>query len=182
MNKSFVDLTGKKFGKLTVIKKSKLRSSGGNIKWECICDCGKKTNPSSSHLVHGKSTSCGCNRRAKNPELSAHKDMFQDYKYSAQQRNLEFSLNFENDFLPTILENCIYCNQSPELRIMHRSWHYEYRANGIDRIDSQKGYNYENIVPCCATCNRMKNNMSFEKFKEHILKLANKFQKSNFFN
>src|SRR5438132_12656210 len=30
--------------------------------------------------------------------------------------------------------------------------------NGIDRVDSSKGYCLENCVACCGMCNRMKNN------------------------
>lgn len=34
-----IDLTGKTFGKLTVVKKSKNRTPKGNIYWECYCEC-----------------------------------------------------------------------------------------------------------------------------------------------
>ena len=34
-----IDLTGRKFGMLTVVSISR-DVPGGNIKWECLCDCG----------------------------------------------------------------------------------------------------------------------------------------------
>ena len=55
-NINFVDITGKRFGKLTVIQYL------GNSKWSCLCDCGNKTEVIASHLKSGHTTSCGCNR------------------------------------------------------------------------------------------------------------------------
>lgn len=55
-----VDLTGEKFGRLTVISQSIIRGNRNQIKWDCICECGtKKTIPSTS-LRSGSSKSCGC--------------------------------------------------------------------------------------------------------------------------
>lgn len=50
------DLTGKKFGQLTVI------SYLGNSKWLCRCSCGKETEVRTSSLNNGKTKSCGCLR------------------------------------------------------------------------------------------------------------------------
>lgn len=55
---TLIDLTGKKYGKLTVIKKC--GSKDGHALWECVCDCGKKTIVRSGDLRRGKSKSCGC--------------------------------------------------------------------------------------------------------------------------
>lgn len=56
------DLIGKKFGRLKVIKKTDMRK-GGNIVWECICECGNKTLVNTSSLNSGNTKSCGCLRR-----------------------------------------------------------------------------------------------------------------------
>ena len=55
----FIDLTNRKFGKLTVLK---LYESGDykSTRWTCICDCGNTKNLISSQLTTGKSISCGC--------------------------------------------------------------------------------------------------------------------------
>lgn len=53
------DLSGQKFGKLTVIgfaKQNKWRKSF----WRCRCDCGKMTIVSGSDLKTGNTASCGC--------------------------------------------------------------------------------------------------------------------------
>lgn len=55
------DLTGKKFGKLTVVSRAG-NSKTGKAMWNCVCDCGKqKKNPVSGYdLKSGKVRSCGC--------------------------------------------------------------------------------------------------------------------------
>ena len=61
-----IDLTGQKFGRLTVIKKdSKITNSGSY--WICKCECGKIKSVKSSALRRGEIQSCGClrNERSK---------------------------------------------------------------------------------------------------------------------
>lgn len=57
--KKIYDLTGKKFGKLTVIKISK-DSQQSQTKWLCQCDCGNFVDVFASNLKRGHTTSCGC--------------------------------------------------------------------------------------------------------------------------
>ena len=52
-----LDLTNKKFGKLTAIKK--LPSKKGKTYWLCRCDCGTEKEVQTGHLTHGLITSCG---------------------------------------------------------------------------------------------------------------------------
>ena len=42
------------------------------------------------------------------------------------------------------------------------------RINGIDRINSDKGYTIDNCVPCCAQCNHMKLDYTTEEFLTKI--------------
>lgn len=56
----FIDLTGQRFGRWTVLRYA--GSHNGAAFWECRCDCGKVKNVRSDHLRYGKSTSCGCFR------------------------------------------------------------------------------------------------------------------------
>lgn len=61
-NKSIaLNLTNQKFGKLTALKCLNIPTPGGTaLLWECICDCGNHCNISSSRLVSGITSSCGC--------------------------------------------------------------------------------------------------------------------------
>lgn len=54
-----VDLTGKRFGRLTVIEQAG-RTKNGRVKWKCICDCGKEAIVAGSCLTSGHTKSCGC--------------------------------------------------------------------------------------------------------------------------
>ena len=53
-----LDITGQKFGKLTAI--SKAASRNGKTYWLCKCDCGTEKEIQTSHLMDGRTLSCGC--------------------------------------------------------------------------------------------------------------------------
>ena len=53
----FIDLTGKRFNKLTVLKR--IPTTDGTTRWECVCDCGNITNVRGSNLKNGSVKSCG---------------------------------------------------------------------------------------------------------------------------
>lgn len=53
------NLIGQKFGTLTVLKETSYRTSGGDVKWECKCDCGEITYIPTNSLTSGNSTTCG---------------------------------------------------------------------------------------------------------------------------
>ena len=55
--KYFIDLSGKKFGKLTVL--TPIEENGRREKFLCQCECGKKTIVRSSNLISGHTSSCG---------------------------------------------------------------------------------------------------------------------------
>lgn len=52
------DLTGKRFGMLTVISKSCNRNK--NVYWNCRCDCGNTIEVKTAELNRGTTISCGC--------------------------------------------------------------------------------------------------------------------------
>ena len=58
-------LVGKKFLRLTVAQE--ITSTGGKRRYQCVCDCGNKTEVAGNALVTGNTGSCGCLRRDKEP-------------------------------------------------------------------------------------------------------------------
>jgi hypothetical protein len=65
------DLTGQRFGRLTVLRRSDIRRNR-NTYWLCRCDCGNERNVQRSALMTNRSTSCGCLQREQVTER-AHK-------------------------------------------------------------------------------------------------------------
>lgn len=60
MNKGIKDLTGKKFGRLTVTEVTEQRKRGAVV-WKCKCDCGNdKVYVARNNLEQGNTLSCGC--------------------------------------------------------------------------------------------------------------------------
>lgn len=57
---AFLNLSGKTFGRLTVLEISHRNSSG--IYWMCRCSCGKRKAILGSHMNKGATRSCGCER------------------------------------------------------------------------------------------------------------------------
>lgn len=61
-----IDLTGRRFGELEVIRLSDARDKYGVKLWECLCHaCGKTTLVHGYSLLHGHYKSCGCIQPAK---------------------------------------------------------------------------------------------------------------------
>lgn len=59
----YIDLTGQKFGKLTVLYRIQgIRTKNGVSKpvWHCKCDCGNECDVAGMHLRSGHTKSCGC--------------------------------------------------------------------------------------------------------------------------
>lgn len=53
------DLTGKRFGRLTVVKQLKDRQDN-RVVWKCLCDCGNTIDVKGLYLTTKQTRSCGC--------------------------------------------------------------------------------------------------------------------------
>jgi len=58
---NFIDLTGQRFGRLTVQHRAANR--GAFTVWQCVCDCGQPSLARSADLRNNKHKSCGCLHR-----------------------------------------------------------------------------------------------------------------------
>lgn len=58
-----IDLTGKVFGKLTVISEHPERTPQGSVQWVCQCECGNSTIVSGDNLRRNHTLSCGCQKK-----------------------------------------------------------------------------------------------------------------------
>jgi hypothetical protein len=65
-----LDLTGRRFGALAVVRRSDAPPQSGEAMWDCRCDCGREVVRRSGNLLRkvrgAANQSCGC----KNPAIS----------------------------------------------------------------------------------------------------------------
>ena len=68
-----IDLTGKRFGRLTVIKRDGTYERPCGVKeptWLCVCDCGNTVVVLGTNLKSGKTLACGCMQRERTIETN----------------------------------------------------------------------------------------------------------------
>jgi len=64
MGKKVIDLTGRVFGSLKVLRRADTK--GGRAKWECLClTCNNVCTVRGDHLVSSRVKSCGCEPKRK---------------------------------------------------------------------------------------------------------------------
>jgi len=109
------DLTGERFGMLTVIKESgRVKWEGGSRRlWLCKCDCGKQHTVRANDLKNGRTKSCGCGqglKGEKNPKWVGGSSVV---GFDTYARQLEFAEQTRRS--PTnekVLEvRCAYCGR-----------------------------------------------------------------------
>lgn len=140
--------------------------------WNCICECGKNTTALTSKLKKGFKKSCGCLKeegKLSYGESSANA-VFRRYQNQAKKRDISFSLTKEQ-FLNLTQQPCHYCGRIKVQKYTRSNGNGEFEYNGIDRVDSRKGYRIQNCVPCCGLCNIMKHDLHQSEFYEHIRKI-----------
>lgn len=79
-------------------------------------------------------------------------------KSGAKTRGIELTLTYE-EFEPLWKQPCFYCDDE---------------STGLDRIDSDKGYVIDNVVPCCWFCNQSKGTRTQDEFLNKISKIYKK--------
>jgi 5-methylcytosine-specific restriction endonuclease McrA len=185
-DKPKVDKSGLKFGRLTVVSFShyepRKTSGGRDIFWKCVCDCGGEKIANNSRLLSGSTRSCGCLHQERMKALhkgnvnknAAFDAIVRDYKRGAKARGLEFSLTVEQ-IKELIQQRCFYCCCSPS-KVRDRNGKHIFKEsvmiyNGIDRVDNNVGYVYNNCVPCCEECNWAKGSRTQKEFLEWISRL-----------
>lgn len=83
----FIDLTGKQFGYLTVVKRAP--NHGNYAMWECACKCGNTTIVRTSSLKNGHTKSCGCLNKEIVRETFTKHGLYQHRIYSIYQHMIE---------------------------------------------------------------------------------------------
>ena len=95
-----MDWTGKKFGKLTPIKR--MTEFQKATRYECVCDCGNVTMVRSHNLTSGHTKSCGC-IGSQNSALTGFNSSYRhgqsrtkEYKAWISMKSRCYDANYEN--------------------------------------------------------------------------------------
>lgn len=174
------DLTGKKFGRWTVIKRVNPFSRVNGYKWLCKCDCGTIRKVRGLGLRNGTSTSCGCYHKEiaglsnkLDSGIASFRRKYHHYKSRSREIGRKWELT-EEQFKKITQKDCYYCGAKPNNRCGNKSGNGDYIYNGIDRVNNEKGYTIDNIVPCCKICNLGKRDLTVSEFKDWIGRVYNK--------
>jgi hypothetical protein len=171
---NFIDLTGQTFNSWYV--RGFIKRNSSTLLWDCVCKCGTQRFIRGNALTSGESKHCricsGIKSRKPNSGGAKGK-VLTFYKTNSKKRNHCWLLN-DSYALEMMSCRCHYCGSypktisKPDQRLNADLFTY----NGIDRLDSTKGYIKENVVPCCKTCNIAKHTMKEKEFKDWVLRVC----------
>jgi hypothetical protein len=173
------DLTGRVFGRLTVLSEVQRRTIKGCRRWTCTCSCGRTIQVRSRNLQHGTRTCCGCARTTRLYSRKPDRDvlvarMRNTYTNNARNRGYSFHLA-DSDIARIIGQDCHYCGAppTPHTSKSHRIVRTLF-YNGMDRMDNTRGYTVRNTVACCSRCNYMKSSTAYHDFIDAARAIAAK--------
>ncbi len=150
---NFKDLTGKRFGRLTVIKRADdyISPSGNHsTQWFCQCDCGNACIIAASSLIHGITSSCGCKSIETTKELCTTHGMtgtrIYNLYYSMRGRCYNpDSISYKKYGAKGITVCDEWMGEDGFINFYNWSMANGYQEHlTIDRIDGTKGYSPDN--------------------------------------
>jgi dCMP deaminase len=159
---NFTDLTGKKFGALSVVEKSDKLTKTRGVLWICKCDCGKEVQIPSNSLTSGNTLTC---RDRKNHPLAKWNGEIpachvSAIKQNAIKRNLSFTVTPEFLWNLFLLQDRRCALSDVELTFTKGHNPAASRAiettASLDRIDSDRGYDADNVRWVHKDLNRMR--------------------------
>ena len=99
----YEDLTGRRFGMLTVVRRGGA-DGNGKILWVCKCDCGNEVQVNRSSLVHNGRESCGCMQKHRRKRTEEEKRQMSETRKGKQNPP------------SSICWSCIRSNALPDLQ------------------------------------------------------------------
>lgn len=163
MKRNYINLTN---GVLTCIKDLGIQQVNGKSKHliEVICSrCGNVSVIRADRIVSKNYTPQSCTYCVNSLQKEIADNKYLDSRHfrrrkssilgNAKSRGIKVDLS-DSEINTLLNSSCYYCGKG--------------RADGIDRVDSNKSYTIDNVVPCCGICNRMKNKFSLNLFIEQI--------------
>jgi len=140
-----IDLTGKRFGRLTVVSRAE-NNKRGEVQWLCKCDCGNETITRGNSLTMGRVKSCGCYARENHIKITHGKSKTPLHKtwINIKQRTENHNSPDYHHYGGRGITMC------DEWKASFQSFYDWAMRNGyktgltIDRIDNNSGYRPDN--------------------------------------
>lgn len=182
---ALVNLSGQRFGKLTVKSLSNIRLRNSVRLWNCVCDCGKKTRVRTASLKNGNTKSCGClkinnlsgenNYQAR--RIIASCGTYVSSKEDWYARAVQIVSRAKIDGIPfgfdSVSHFVLYlkniapanCPVFGKKLITGKKLAHDFSPS-IDKIDPKKGYVPGNIQVISMLANKMKQNATREQLHQ----------------
>jgi hypothetical protein len=168
---------GERFGKLEVVSLSSERRHG-QIMWLCKCDCGNLKLVNSSNLAKpgGGTKSCGCSRhrpahnRTNCGELGG--QYWSTVKGGARERGIEIRITIQQAWEAYAKQGGRCALSGVELLMSPKWSERSSQTASLDRIDSSRPYELDNIQWVHKDINKMKNTLNQAVFLEWCRKVA----------
>lgn len=167
---------GKRYGRLIIKKKwRQQRKTWHSDKYVflCMCDCGEVCIKEQCKVTQWLTKSCWClskefcwYQHRKAQWERGFNEKYNQYKSGAKKRWYDFQLSKE-EFAQVVTQPCIYCWRS-NTQVCRKWIRWEFYYTWIDRYDNTKWYIVDNIVPCCARCNRIKTDIPIDELEKHL--------------
>ena len=132
-----LDLTNRKFGKLTALVRVE-NNSHGKAMWSCLCDCGNYSIVNTSDLTRGKTTSCGCNRSRHGMSKTRFHSIWTSMRDRCNNPNCEFYYCYGGRGIGYDKSWDVFENFYNDMYSCYEE------GLSIERIDVNKGYCKEN--------------------------------------
>ena len=178
-SRHLVDLTGRKYGRLTVLEQAEKKSPRGQIYWRCLCDCGKETVVLGSNLqAKGPNhvISCGCAQKEHQAILAetylvthgmARRGKAKTREYSiltgargrAKERGIPCTITIGDIVIPDL---CPVLGIPPNRNLSRLSDN----SPTLDRIRPEEGYIPENIAIISWRANKVKCDATLEELEK----------------
>ncbi len=140
-----LNLKGKKFGRLTIIKKNGFLRNGKErtTAWKCLCDCGNKKTIRARDLMTGNTISCGCFKKEillkRNIVHGLSKSPIYQLWLGIKRRCLKKEYRYR------FYKNVIICDEWMDFKNLYNWAKDKYRPGlCIDRINTLMGYSPNN--------------------------------------
>ena len=154
------DYAGEVFGDWCVVKYDS-HNDRGVATFQVSCKlCGKKKIRSIQDLK--RSTRCKCRSGVaqlggSSQQNACYRTIVKKNEKLKERESLWISIE---EMIDMHKMDCIYCGTN---YTESNNWQ-GYKHNGIDRVNSSKGYIHGNVQPCCRVCNTIKGEMNHSDF------------------